>query len=1076
MQVVFLEYSHCEDIPNGVSKDIKQEYRAQSGGLGRIGDNGYPSNPLLDRAKGYLLKGKAKSAVLNYGNFTSWDEYPAGGWGKYSYLPNLSFIAGIAGQVYSSDFIWVESDEIIDGAPLTIWKSSDAYDAWFQELDTVFKAIVYDVRDGKGKMAVFRQSIDEFIVENGVQWTIDHDDDGGKIIIYIDDYLTDNQNGPNYSNQRVGLAYPWAIRPALKERLDEFDLFDYGDDLEEWTDDDNYMFYDATFQESYFTWNDSKSDWQAVTKSREYTHNVDVTAGDIFGGVELLKGSTVTDNADPFYLLAHSEHKQTWPTEYDISVNDHVPFWPGWWADKYWGDSPNSWYDEGITNCNGSRQDDDCWKPSIGDHVSDMDIFMQFDDRWAFRGNQVENNVYLQTGYPLGLRVMSMGHSYGISYAEDIMFFTVVVRNESGFGETGQWCAFEDGEYKYNDDGTPLCGDPMIMADGTLLNAGKGFNYKELFLGFYMDADVLAGGLSGYSGLHSNDDDFMEYIDCEIPSEYYPDGECKYINGEKLRVSMATIYDYDGQSGQPSGETIGMVAVQLLDSPKATSDIDIDQDGAIDIEVGEPLKMTDWHWFDWYNRPGVVATESNQGASAGGGGPQAANKEEINYKIMSGDTTNLSASEKSRYFHTADPTTDLDVLLNPHFDSLEGLAETEFFTRDPDGLDAVLEMTSGPFDLDIGEEVSFSFCVIFGQNHADLIRNAEFAQIMYNAHYQGYSPPNPPKVKVVGGHGKATIYWTNDAEVSKDVVTTYTDFEGYKIYKSMDNGSTWGNTSHKITDNEGVHVGWLPIKQYDLSKEEDESFCILGFEDVNENGWQDGNEQCKTSPGECDPCIRDREFSGPDPLAPWFNLGENTGFDAIRLDPPDTLDGVEYHYAYTDTNVFDGLKYSYSVTAYDIGVPAADTILTDQNSLEISSIEDPGKWSLQNPYSYLENPKGTTIHDRNFDNVIPGYTPELGQTLNVKVVPNPYIAHSKFNESEYLRQIRFTHLPTKCEIQIFTVSGEFVFKLDHASEVNGNAVWDLRTINNQEASPGLYLFSVSSPGRETFIGKFAIVR
>ena len=51
-----------------------------------------------------------------------------------------------------------------------------------------------------------------------------------------------------------------------------------------------------------------------------------------------------------------------------------------------------------------------------------------------------------------------------------------------------------------------------------------------------------------------------------------------------------------------------------------------------------------------------------------------------------------------------------------------------------------------------------------------------------------------------------------------------------------------------------------------------------------------------------------------------------------------------------------------------------------------------------------------------------------------------------------------------------------MFKLDHASEVDGNAVWDLRTINNQEVSPGLYLFSVSSPGRETFIGKFAIVR
>ena len=41
------------------------------------------------------------------------------------------------------------------------------------------------------------------------------------------------------------------------------------------------------------------------------------------------------------------------------------------------------------------------------------------------------DNEYEQTGYPLGLTVMSMAHSYGVSYAEDIMFVTVKVRNES---------------------------------------------------------------------------------------------------------------------------------------------------------------------------------------------------------------------------------------------------------------------------------------------------------------------------------------------------------------------------------------------------------------------------------------------------------------------------------------------------------------------------------------------------------------------------------------------------------------------------------------------------------------------
>ena len=35
-------------------------------------------------------------------------------------------------------------------------------------------------------------------------------------------------------------------------------------------------------------------------------------------------------------------------------------------------------------------------------------------------------------------------------------------------------------------------------------------------------------------------------------------------------------------------------------------------------------------------------------------------------------------------------------------------------------------------------------CIIFGQNKADLIKNATFAQLMYNSHYQGYTAPDVP--------------------------------------------------------------------------------------------------------------------------------------------------------------------------------------------------------------------------------------------------------------------------------------------------------------------------------------------
>ena len=47
--------------------------------------------------------------------------------------------------------------------------------------------------------------------------------------------------------------------------------------------------------------------------------------------------------------------------------------------------------------------------------------------------------------------------------------------------------------------------------------------------------------------------------------------------------------------------------------------------------------------------------------------------------------------------------------------------------------------------------------------------------------------------------------------------------------------------------------------------------------------------------------------------------------------------------------------------------------------------------------------------------------------------------------------------------------------LNHESSTSGNMDWDMRTMNNQEISPGLYLFSVETD-TDKFIGKFAVIR
>jgi len=1024
---------------------FKQNYSA------RIGDYPFPTNPMNDRAHGYLLQGKAQTALANYGNYIDIEVNPNGAWGDFAYLYEVTFLAGIPGQSYTSNYPWTLTESIVDeeGFPkYSIWESQDAYEAWYADGDTNFVGILFDANNdfGRWEPDSISRKLSTVLITDAYQWSLN--DDQKKLYL-----STFGEVDPNRSISRIGLIYPWALRPDLISREDQFDHYDYGPDQEEWTKDDRYFYYGANTAESCLTYYSPSynTDWQPVSMARINSHNMDVNAGDLFGN------TYVTDPGDTYPLLAHSGYSQTWPKKLNISTGEYESYWPGWWAQDY---------NINLPGCANSRKDPNCWEEVPGRFVSDMDVYMEFDDRWAHRGNQVNtNNEYNQTGYPMGLRVMSIAHSYGVSYAEDILFVTVKVRNESG-----DWCAEDEyGEPVLDDQGNQKCGDGMIMPDGTKLNRGKGFNYKGLSLGFWMDGVILTGDKYGDYGYWSSADDFMKY--------YW---EIFEINHERLLISMAMIGDYDGVSSgaygyamdpnSPNpGNEFGLVATQLLDSPRATVPVDLDNDGTIDIFPGEPLKMTDWHWLDWYARPGVTHPESLSGDCYAGtpGCPQARNKEELFYKLMVGDTANLSDNENAWHFHTDHPGTDLGTELNPHFDSLEGIEEEPLFQRPPDGVDPLILMTCGPFNLPVGREVPFSFCIIFGQDEEDLINNAKFAQVMYNSRYQGFTPPNRPTVHAVTETGKVKLYWNDVAESSVDVVTSYGDFEGYKIYKSLDGGESWGTAKDMIYDTEGIFVGWRPFKQFDLSAEMDSLHCIYQIDDDCES---DG--------------IRGHSIQGQDPYFPWFSLGDDTGFDMIRLSEPYVVESDTFWYMYEDDAVTNGVEYTYSVVAYDMGVePPYNKIYLEVGNGQYETVIDtnysnPDKWADPDGYASIENSKGTTILDRNFVQVYPGVTPE-SNLKNVGVVPNPYFVRSNFKETKHLRQIRFTNLTTNCIIKIFTISGEHVSTIEHESESSGNAWWDMRTVNNQEVAPGLYLFHVQEKGtgnNESFIGKFAVIR
>ncbi len=984
--------------------------------LGKIGDFNPPGNPMNDRAKGYLLDGKIKSSILNHGNFIDWSSFPAGLWGNYAYLPHVGFMAGVPGHIFTSNYSW--NSEIIfeNENEKQYWFSLQAYDEWFENIDGKFVGIATNIENDSGELCKQTSKLIEDIFSSNDVCLFEINHEFHEIRLYLNTSI----NNPNLSASKSGLVYPWGKRPKLIERLNDFDYYDYGDDLEEWTEDDNYEFYGHTVSESWFSEGfPENSDWQPVNKARETTHNTEKNAGDIFGNTDF------SSTSDTYPLLAHSKYSDTWPESYNVNTGKFEKHWPGWFAKDYWGDQPEKWVEENIDNCNGTRGDEDCWKESDNRFVADTDIYMEFDDRWAHRGNLVGDNSYKQKGYPLGIKVMAEAHSYGVTYAEDIMFVTVQIRNESG-----SWTD-DAGNYHQG----------MIMPDGTILNGGKGFDYENVFLGFYFDSIVVWSDYNQNYSVFTNQDDYMEYYWDKI-----------YHEGDSLLISLAMTYDYDGNS---NGATdIGYVATQLLDTPLATDPVDLNKDGIIDIYPGEPLKMTDWHWFDWYNRPGVVERESGTNCCAGyPGRPQAQNKESIHYKIMAGDTTNLSENEKKWFFHTANPELDLDVELNPHFDSLDGLKNEPVFSQGQEGFDCIFIMSSGPFDLKVGETVPFSFCIIFGEDKEDLIANAEFAQLMYNSNYQGFTAPKTPIVNAKSLNGNVILNWDKSSIYSRDVLTGYSDFEGYRIYKSIDGGRTWGTNKDKIFDYSGNHVGWKPYAQFDLSFEEDSLHCIKGF--VNE--------------GCVDNKIREISIKGNDPHSPWINLGNDTGLPELN----------EFEqFVFIDSNVVKGIEYTYSITAYDMGISprTIEYLEIDEGiySTDTLYLLNPDKWARPNGYSSIESPLGSTINDPNFIKITPG-TNVNNSLYNIKVVPNPYISQSGFNESEYVRKIYFTNLPSKCIINVYTITGEKVTSITKNDDESGDLSWDLRTINNQEISPGLYLFTVES-NNGNYTGKFAVIR
>ncbi|MCP4709670.1 MAG: hypothetical protein GY869_13670, partial [Planctomycetes bacterium] len=256
--------------------------------------------------------------------------------------------------------------------------------------------------------------------------------------------------------------------------------------------------------------------------------------------------------------------------------------------------------------------------------------------------------------------------------------------------------------------------------------------------------------------------------------------------------------------------------------------------------------ITDFHYFDNIYEP--------------------ATNEQL-WEVMSSDTTGTHITP-ANFFHGDNYRIDDDALAPGMDPSGDGL-----------GTDFVFIVSTGPIDLAVADTIHSAFAVVMGQDENEMSANVEMIKSMAERNYLGPNAPPSPSVQAFPGDKRVTVTWDGQAsEIAADILSGRLDFEGFRIYRSEDEGQTWGDP---ITDDRGIRIGYVPTAQFDL----------------------------------------DNNVSGTDPNSNFY-LGDNSGL----------------RHTFIDSTVLNGIDYWYTVTAYDRGdietsVPALESsrgVTTDE--------------------------------------------------------------------------------------------------------------------------------------------------
>jgi hypothetical protein len=270
-----------------------------------------------------------------------------------------------------------------------------------------------------------------------------------------------------------------------------------------------------------------------------------------------------------------------------------------------------------------------------------------------------------------------------------------------------------------------------LIVEQTGYAYGVSFAKNLLFFKF----DIINKGQKMLDSIY-----YCQYFDCNVGNVSGGDPEYAddFIGFDKQR-QLVYFYD-DGKTSEWTGGKTGYMGLAFLKTPKIN---------------GKEVGITDLHYNLYDDDPNI---------------------DSIQFGIMSSSPNLYNSGIGSKYFHIGS-NTDL------HFDDLT--------TIPPSGLDIVSYISSGPYSLKVGDTLTFYHCFAAGWTLDEVKKTVDEAYKIMSFNFEISKPPTTPTLTVVAGDRKATLYWDDKAEFSKDAFTGEYDFEGYRVYKSLDKGVNW---------------------------------------------------------------------------------------------------------------------------------------------------------------------------------------------------------------------------------------------------------------------------------------------